>query len=87
MTEAAFIHTRALGYPEAPLHAALAAGALAVSLSGKGPAIAALAHVGTSQPILAAWHRFGPGWVLRTRPTNTGVLATSRTRHSPCASG
>lgn len=74
MSEAAFLHTRAFDYSEAPLRLALEAGALGVSLSGKGPAVAAFTQLDEGRQVLTAWRRAGlQGRFFRTRPTSFGV--------------
>lgn len=72
MTEAAFLMARAFGYGEELLEAALSAGALGVSLSGKGPAIGAVTRVGQSVRVLDAWRGYG-GRIIRTRPSGVGL--------------
>lgn len=79
MSEAAFTHCEALGYSPAPLRAALRAGALGVTLSGKGPALAAVIHrASVRDQVLRAWRQILPVGtrILHSRPENVGLMGT-----------
>ncbi len=69
MTLNGLIYCASLGYDPSPAMLALGAGALAVSLSGKGPAFVALTHDGTA--VKRAWSELGHD-VIITRTNNVG---------------
>jgi shikimate kinase len=69
MTLNGFIYCGALGLPIKPLLIAMDAGAWGVSLSGTGPAYAALIDEGDMGTLEAAWSELG-GNVIRTRVNN-----------------
>lgn len=72
MTKAALITARALAYPTAPLQAALTAGAIAVTLSGKGPAIGAVVEPSYVDAVVDSWAEY-PGTIIRTKFSNAGL--------------
>lgn len=69
MTLNGFAYCGALGLPVEPLLRALEAGAKGVSLSGTGPAYAALVSAERLDSLDAAWSDFG-GRVIRTKTNN-----------------
>ena len=59
---------------------ALAAGALGVCLSGKGPAVAAFSSVEREAGIAQAWSaEFPAASIFHTAPTATGILTHKST--------
>lgn len=72
MTDAALITARALSYPAAPLQAPLSSGAVAVTLSGKGPAIGAVVTPRYVDAVIDSWAAY-PGTIIRTRFSNAGL--------------
>jgi shikimate kinase len=69
MTLNGFAYCAALGLPFEPLLMALEAGAEGVSLSGTGPAYAALIGKEDMNALEAAWRLLG-GRVIRTKTNN-----------------
>lgn len=81
MTDASYLTARAFGCERTLLDLALRAGALGVSLSGKGPAIAALTRGASGNRVVEAWSRF-PGRIIRTTTDNFGVRYEARVLQS-----
>jgi shikimate kinase len=59
------VYSKAFGYDTSPVRKALAAGAVAVGLSGKGPAIAAIVPEPRVSRVLSVWNRL-PGRIIHT---------------------
>ncbi len=72
MSEAAFLQARALGQDTDLLRTAMHFGASAVSLSGKGPTIAALGSAACLKIIAESW-KAPDVLLLRTRPEHSGL--------------
>lgn len=67
MTRNGFLVARSFGYDTTPMDAALKNKALSVSISGTGPAIAALCHKKDESNIINAWNGLDPSLILRSR--------------------
>ncbi len=67
MTQNGFLVARSFGYDTTPMDVALKNKALAVSISGTGPAIAALCHKKAESNIINAWDGLDPSLILRSR--------------------
>jgi shikimate kinase len=74
-TEASFLTARAFEYSTEILKSALHAGALAVMVSGKGPATGALVRKGMADSVIEAWEGYA-GTIIRTQPDNNGTVAS-----------
>jgi len=72
MTAASYLTADAFGYGRSLLDLGLKAGALGVSLSGKGPAIAALTETGGASRVAEAWSHL-PGRIIHTSLENDGL--------------
>ena len=61
------LYCEALGYSARPITEALRAGAIAAGLSGKGPAVVAIAPSSKVEAVLRSWNLF-PGHTIDARP-------------------
>ena len=67
MTQNGFLVAQSFGYDTTPMDVALENKALAVSISGTGPAIAALCHKKDEINIINAWNGLDPSLIVRSR--------------------
>ncbi len=76
MTLNGFLYCSALGFDPKPMLLALEAGATGVSLSGTGPAFAALVCIDEIDAVIKAWNNL-KGKIIRTKIDNTGARMES----------
>ncbi len=76
MTLNGLIYASALGHPTSPILKALKNGALAAGLTGKGPAVAAIAREEDVNRIKAAWRK-EKGRIIVTKPSEEGARVES----------
>lgn len=69
-----YLVARSFGYDTSPMDIALENRALGVSITGTGPAIAALCHKKDEIHIIKAWSRLNPSLVLRSRVSRLHIL-------------
>lgn len=74
MTQNGFLVARSFDYDTTPMDAALKNKALAVSISGTGPAIAALCHKKAESNIIKVWDGLDPSLIIRSRVSRPRFL-------------
>jgi shikimate kinase len=74
MTQNGFLVARSFGYDTTPMDVALKSKALAASVSGTGPAIAALCHKKDEMSIINAWRGLDPSLILRSHVSYLRLL-------------